>query len=76
MYYTANNGHIDVLQLLVKVGTNINTPSQRRYTAASSISVILGIANILKYLIKLKTRTFLTVRILAYMYHLKKNWIN
>jgi hypothetical protein len=59
--------------LLVKAGANINIPSQRRRTAASSISVILGIANILKYLIELRARTPPTVRVLAYICRLREN---
>jgi hypothetical protein len=64
-----------VLRLLIEVGTNINTLSQYGRIAASSVSIVLGIANVLKYLIELRART-LTVRVLAYMYYLRKNLIN
>jgi hypothetical protein len=62
-----------VLWLLIKAGTNINTLSQRRRIAASSVSVILGIANILKYLIELRACTPPIVRVLAYIRRLKEN---
>ena len=69
----ANNGYIDVLRLLVEVGTNINTLSQRGRIAASSVSVVLGIANVLKYLIELRARTPPIVRVLACIRRLRKN---
>jgi len=59
--------------LLVKAGANINALSQYRRIAASSVSVILGIANILKFLIELRARTPPIVRVLAYIYYLRKN---
>jgi hypothetical protein len=62
-----------VLWLLVKAGTNIDTLSQHRCTAASNISVILGIADILKYLIELRACTPSIVKVLARIYHLRKN---
>ena len=62
--------------MLVEVGTDIDTLSQHRYTAASSVSVVLGIANVLKYLIELRDYTPPTVRVLAYMHYLRKNLIN
>ena len=65
--------YIEVLRLLIKVGANINTLSQRGRTAASSVSVILGITNILKYLMELRARTPPIVRVLAYIYYLRKN---
>ena len=65
-----------MLWLLVEVDTNINILSQHRRTAASSVSVVLGIANILKYLIELRARTLSIVRVLAYIYRLRKNLIN
>ena len=65
-----------MLRLLIKAGTNIDAPSQRRRTVVSSVSVILGIANILKYLIELRARTPPIVRVLAYICRLKENWIN
>jgi len=62
-----------VLRLLIKAGANINALSQHRRTAASGISVILGIANILKFLIELRARTPPIVKVLACMRHLRKN---
>jgi hypothetical protein len=62
-----------VLRLLVKVGANINILSQHRRIAASSVSVILGIANVLKFLIELRARTPPIVRVLAYIHRLRKN---
>jgi hypothetical protein len=59
--------------LLVKAGADINTLSQHRRTAASSVSVILGMANVLKYLIELRAYTPPIVRVLAYMRRLREN---
>ena len=59
--------------MLVKAGANINALSQYRRIAASSVSVILGIANILKFLIELRARTPPIARVLAYIYYLSKN---
>ncbi|XTI85061.1 hypothetical protein V2W45_1232476, partial [Cenococcum geophilum] len=73
LYYAANNGHIDVLRLLIKAGANINTLSQHGRIAASSVSVILSIANVLKFLIELRAYTPPIVRVLAYIRRLKKN---
>ena len=58
--------------MLVKVGADIDTPSQYRHTAANSISVILGIANILEYLIEFGAYTPI-VRVLASICRLRKN---
>jgi hypothetical protein len=69
----ANNRYIDVLWLLIKVGANINILSQYRRIAASSVSVVLGIANILKFLIELGAHTPPIVRVLAYIRYLRKN---
>jgi hypothetical protein len=66
---------MDVLRLLVEVGANINTLSQHMRTAASSVSVVLGMADVLKYLIELRACTS-AVRVLARIYHLRKNLIN
>jgi hypothetical protein len=62
-----------VLWLLIEAGTNINALSQHRRIAASSVSVILGIANILKYLIELRAYTPPIVRVLAYIRRLREN---
>jgi len=62
-----------VLWLLVEVGANINALSQHRRTTVSSVSVILGIADIFKFLIELKARTTPIVRVLACIRHLRKN---
>ena len=62
-----------MLWLLIKAGTDINTLSQYRRIAASSISIILGIVNIFKYLIELKIYTPFIVRVLAHIHHLRKN---
>ena len=62
-----------MLRLLIKVGANINALSQHRRIAASSVSVILGMANILKFLIELRACTPPTVRVLACIRHLRKN---
>jgi hypothetical protein len=62
-----------MLRLLIKVGTNINALSQYGRTAASNVSVVLGIANILKFLIELRARTPPIVRVLAYIRYLRKN---
>ena len=62
-----------MLRLLVKAGTDINAPSQRGRIAASSVSVVLGIANILKYLIELRACTPPIVRVLAYIRRLREN---
>ena len=65
-----------MLRLLVKAGANINALSQRGRTAAGSVSIILGIANVLEYLIELRAYTPPTVRVLAYMRRSRENWIN
>jgi len=62
-----------VLQLLVKTGANINALSQHGRTAASGVSIVLSIANILKFLMELRARTPPIVKVLAYMRHLRKN---
>jgi len=62
-----------VLRLLIEAGANINALSQHRRIAASSVSVVLGIANILKFLIELRARTPPIVRVLAYIRCLRKN---
>jgi hypothetical protein len=62
-----------VLRLLIEADTNINILGQRRRTVASSVSVILGMANVLKYLIELGARTPPIVRVLAYIRRLKEN---
>jgi hypothetical protein len=64
---------MDVLWLLIKASTDINTLSQRGRIAVSSISVVLGIADILKYLIELRAYTPPIVRVLAHIHHLKEN---
>ena len=65
-----------MLRLLIKVGANVDIPSQHRRTAASSISIILGIADVLKYFIELGAYTSPIVKVLACIYYLKENWIN
>jgi hypothetical protein len=65
-----------VLWLLVKAGTDINVLSQCRYIVASSINIILGIADVLKYLIELRARTPPIVRVLAHIHCLRENWID
>ena len=62
-----------MLWFLVKVGADINILSQRRRIAASSVSVILGMANVLKYLIELRACTPPIVRVLAYIRYLREN---
>jgi len=64
---------MDVLWLLIKVGANINALSQHRRIVVSSISVIFGMADVLKYLIELRARTPPTVRVLARIYYLREN---
>jgi hypothetical protein len=59
--------------LLIKASTDVDALSQHGRIVASNVSVISGIANILKYLIELGARTPPIVRVLAYMRHLKKN---
>ena len=65
-----------MLRLLVKAGADVNVLSQRRRTVASSVSIILGIANVLKYLIELGARTPFIIKVLARMHRLRENWIN
>ena len=65
-----------MLRLLIKAGANINALSQHRRIAASSVSVVLGIANILKFLIELRACTPPIVRVLAYIRYLRENWID
>ena len=62
-----------MLWLLIKAGANINALSQYGRIVASSVSVILGIANILKFLIELRAYTSPIVRVLAYICRLRKN---
>jgi hypothetical protein len=62
-----------MLQLLVKVGTNINVLSQHGYIVVSNISIILGIANVFKYFIELRAHTPLIIRVLAHIHCLRKN---
>ena len=59
--------------MLVKAGTNINALSQHGRIAVSNISVVLGIANILKFLMELRAYTPPTVRVLARIRRLRKN---
>ena len=62
-----------MLRLLIKAGADINALSQHRRMAASSVSVILGIANVLKFLIELRAYTPPIVRVLAYIRRLREN---
>jgi hypothetical protein len=64
---------MDVLWLLIKAGADINALSQHRRTVASSISIILGIVNIFKYLMEFRACTPPVVRVLAYIHRLRKN---
>ena len=73
LYYATDNGYIDVLWLLVKANTNVDVLSQYRRIAASSVSVVLGIADVLKYLMELRACTPPTVRVLACIHCLRKN---
>ena len=62
-----------MLWLLIKAGTDVNVLSQRRCTAANSISIVLGMVNILKYLVEFGACTPFIIRMLACIYCLKKN---
>ena len=72
LHYAANNGHMDVLRLLVEAGADVDAPSQHGRIAASSVSVVSGMADVLEYLMELGARTP-TVRVLARMRRLRKN---
>ena len=76
LHYAANNGHMDVLRLLVEAGADVDAPSQRGRTAASSVSVISGMADVLEYLMELGARTPPAVRVLARMRRSRENWID